>query len=384
MGFLDNAFKNVVRGARDFVKGPGGILALSAAAPFLAPTLGAKFGATGLGAKLLGSKTAPTILGKALASPYIKNALTNAAIQGGIASLTRSRHPFKAMAYSALASMPFSYMQAAQASKAFNLANPDNKVSTLDMLLGGNKTIPGDTIYNNITGTSMVPDTGFTPTTAELASGNYEIPNKALGFARGPAGGPIVSQLPDKVINLSDQMGNYFLNPGQAEMMAANTGVGGLASLFGDVNLMATAVPQIAGMYGGRMTDAERFEAFKEKQIRMYAFQFGIPYEEAKEIFKDGYRNPYYTTQTPTDYGPIQYANMGGEIYKDDYTAGGKAVGPGGPKEDKIRPVALSDEEFVFTAEAANNFPGKHKGLYAVMNALDPDSEKTEEARERL
>ena len=377
MGFLDNAFKNVVRGARDFVKGPGGILALSAAAPFLAPTLGAKFGATGLGAKLLGSKTAPTILGKALASPYIKNALTNAAIQGGIASLTRSRHPFKAMAYSALASMPFSYMQAAQASKAFNLANPDNKVSTLDMLLGGNKTIPGKVSYTDIMGTRMVPGEA---TTEELAAGidppmikeTFSTPHFAM------------TRAPDTVVNLSDQMGNYFLNPGQAEMMAANTGVGGLASLFGDVDLMATAVPQIAGMYGGRMTDAERFEAFKEKQIRMYAFQFGIPYEEAKEIFKDGYRNPYYTTQTPTDYGPIQYANMGGEIYKDDYTAGGKAVGPGGPKEDKIRPVALSDEEFVFTAEAANNFPGKHKGLYAVMNALDPNSEKPEEARERV
>ena len=377
MGFLDNAFKNVVRGARDFVKGPGGILALSAAAPFLAPTLGAKFGATGLGAKLLGSKAAPTILGKALASPYIKNALTNAAIQGGIASLTRSRHPFKAMAYSALASMPFSYMQAAQASKAFNLANPDNKVSTLDMLLGGNKTIPGKVSYTDIMGTRMVPGEA---TTAELAAGidppmikeTFSTPHFAM------------TRAPDTVVNLSDQMGNYFLNPGQAEMMAANTGVGGLASLFGDVDLMATVVPQIAGMYGGRMTDAERFEAFKEKQIRMYAFQFGIPYEEAKEIFKDGYRNPYYTTQTPTDYGPIQYANMGGEIYKDDYTAGGKAVGPGGPKEDKIRPVALSDEEFVFTAEAANNFPGKHEGLYAVMNALDPDSEKPEEARERV
>ena len=377
MGFLDNAFKNVVRGARDFVKGPGGILALSAAAPFLAPTLGAKFGATGLGAKLLGSKTAPTILGKALASPYIKNALTNAAIQGGIASLTRSRHPFKAMAYSALASMPFSYMQAAQASKAFNLANPDNKVSTLDMLLGGNKTIPGKVSYTDIMGERMIPGEA---TTAELKAGikppmikdTFSTPHFTM------------TRAPDTVVNLSDQMGNYFLNPGQAEMMAANTGVGGLASLFGDVDLMATVVPQIAGMYGGRMTDAERFEAFKEKQIRMYAFQFGIPYEEAKEIFKDGYRNPYYTTQTPTDYGPIQYANMGGEIYKDDYTAGGKAVGPGGPKEDKIRPVALSDEEFVFTAEAANNFPGKHKGLYAVMNALDPDSEKPEEARERV
>jgi hypothetical protein len=380
MGFLDNAFKNVVRGARDFVKGPGGILALSAAAPFLGPAIGTKLGATGLGKSFLASGFGQK-LASAVASPYIKNALTNAAIQGGIASLTRSRHPFKAMAYSALASMPFSYMQAAQASKAFNLANPDNKVSTLDMLLGNNKTISGDTLYNNITGTSMVPGKA---TTAELKAGIEAPMIPGPGFAKGPAGGPVVTKLPDRVINLADEMGNYFLNPGQAEMMAANTGVGGLASLFGDVNLMATAVPQIAGMYGGRMTDAERFEAFKEKQIRMYAFQFGIPYEEAKEIFKDGYRNPYYTTQTPTDYGPIQYANMGGEIYKDDYTAGGKAVGPGGPKEDKIRPVALSDEEFVFTAEAANNFPGKHKGLYAVMNALDPDSEKPEEARERV
>ena len=376
MGFLDNAFKNVVRGARDFVKGPGGILALSAAAPFLGPAIGTKLGATGLGKSFLGS-TFGKKLASAVASPYIKNALTNAAIQGGIASLTRSRHPFKAMAYSALASMPFSYMQAAQASKAFNLANPDNKVSTLDMLLGGNKTIPGKVSYTDIMGTRMVPGEA---TTAELAAGidppmikeTFSTPHFAM------------TRAPDTVVNLSDQMGNYFLNPGQAEMMAANTGVGGLASLFGDVDLMATVVPQIAGMYGGRMTDAERFEAFKEKQIRMYAFQFGIPYEEAKEIFKDGYRNPYYTTQTPTDYGPIQYANMGGEIYKDDYTAGGKAVGPGGPKEDKIRPVALSDEEFVFTAEAANNFPGKHKGLYAVMNALDPDSEKPEEARERV
>ena len=376
MGFLDNAFKNVVRGARDFVKGPGGILALSAAAPFLGPAIGTKLGATGLGKSFLGS-TFGQKLASAVASPYIKNALTNAAIQGGIASLTRSRHPFKSMAYSALASMPFSYMQAAQASKAFNLANPDNKVSTLDMLLGGNKTIPGKVSYTDIMGERMIPGEA---TTAELAAGidppmikeTFSTPHFAM------------TRAPDTVVNLSDQMGNYFLNPGQAEMMAANTGVGGLASLFGDVDLMATVVPQIAGMYGGRMTDAEKFEAFKEKQIRMYAFQFGIPYEEAKEIFKDGYRNPYYTTQTPTDYGPIQYANMGGEIYKDDYTAGGKAVGPGGPKEDKIRPVALSDEEFVFTAEAANNFPGKHKGLYAVMNALDPDSEKPEEARERV
>jgi hypothetical protein len=130
------------------------------------------------------------------------------------------------------------------------------------------------------------------------------------------------------------------------------------------------------------MTDEEKWLESQEKQIRMWAFQFGIPYEEAKEIFKDGYRNPYYQTQTPEDYGDIQYSNKGGSIqYKDDYTAGGSAVGPGTGTSDSIRPVALSDGEFVFTEEATNNFPGGPEGLYSLMNSLDPNSERPEEAR---
>ena len=82
----------------------------------------------------------------------------------------------------------------------------------------------------------------------------------------------------------------------------------------------------------------------------------------------------------------VNKAKMSTEEYlkTDPPNAIKEMIQPSYPKEDKIRPVALSDEEFVFTAEAANNFPGKHKGLYAVMNALDPDSEKPEEARERV
>ena len=101
MGFLDQAFKNVVKGAKDIVKGPGGIMLLGAAAPYLAAGLG------GTGA-MAGLKSAmnPTLL-KALGSPWIKNALTNAAIQGGIAGLTRSKHPWKAMGTAALTSLPF-------------------------------------------------------------------------------------------------------------------------------------------------------------------------------------------------------------------------------------------------------------------------------------
>jgi hypothetical protein len=182
------------------------------------------------------------------------------------------------------------------------------------------------------------------------------------------------------------------LNPEQADKFKDNKGFAGLFSaLSGPVDMPAAIVPQITGMYGGRMTDEEKWLASKEKQIRMWGFQHGIPYEEAKEIWKDGYRNPYYQTRTPHDYGDFQWSgsdayagnkNKGGSIgYTDDYTAGGSAVGPGTGTSDSIRPVALSDGEFVFTEEATNNFPGGHEGLYSLMNRLDPNSERAEEAR---
>ena len=144
-----------------------------------------------------------------------------------------------------------------------------------------------------------------------------------------------------------------------------------------NIDIMASLMPQVAGMYGGRMSDEEQWLASQEKQIRMWAFQFGIPYEEAKELWKEGWKNPYYATKTPHDYG--SFRNRGG--YIDDYTAGGKAVGPGTGKSDSIQPVALSNGEFVFTEEATNNFPGGADGLYSLMNRLDPESETAQEAR---
>ena len=394
MGWLDKTLKNVARGARDFAKGPGGIIALSAAAPWLAPKLAP------WAAKMAGSEKffgSGKLLASALKSPWIKNALTNAALQGGIATLTRSKHPWKAMTSAALTSLPFTALQSVQAANAFNQANKltgDDAISWWDMALGTDKTVPGGMEYKDILKDVTIPEPGFDqeallsdlPAGAEIPTA--DIPQITIGQTYGPAGGPVPSVIPDKTFaNIAKAPGidmSYFTNPGQAAMASKNPGILGLGALAGDLDLMAAVVPQIAGMYGGRMTEEERWEAAKEKQIRQWAFQFGIPYDEAKEIWKDGYRNPYYQTQTPSDYGDIMFANRGGHIYKDDYTAGGKAVGPGGPKDDAIRPVALSDDEFVFTAEASNNFPGGHAGLYAVMNALDPESERPEEARERI
>jgi len=391
MGWLDKTLKNVARGARDFVKGPGGIIALSAAAPWLAASAGpwaaslaskypmlAKMGASPLGKFAMG----------AMKSPWVKNALTNAAIQGGIATLTRSKHPWKAMTSAALTSLPFTALQSVQAANAFNKANNltgDNAASWYDMALGKDLTIPSKIKIEDLPyGSEMIDDVSFEPSMSQIEAG-YEIPQIERQIIHPHYQETVI---PAKTFeNISKSPGidmSYFTNPGQAAMASENPGILGLGALAGDLDLMAAVVPQIAGMYGGRMTEEERWEAAKEKQIRQWAFQFGIPYDEAKEIWKDGYRNPYYQTQTPEDYGDIMFANRGGHIYKDDYTAGGKAVGPGGPKDDAIRPVALSDDEFVFTAEASNNFPGGHAGLYAVMNALDPESERPEEARERI
>ena len=176
-------------------------------------------------------------------------------------------------------------------------------------------------------------------------------------------------------------IGGYFTrDPSDLARSAIEKGgVGSLPAAFGleNVDIMASLIPQVAGLYGGRMSDEEIWEKQKERRIRSWAHRYGIPYEEAKEIWKHGWRNPYYQTQTPGEYGGFR--NRGG--YIDDYTAGGKAVGPGTGKSDSIQPVALSNGEFVFTEEATNNFPGGAEGLYSLMNRLDPESETVTEGR---
>jgi len=419
MGWLDKTLKNVARGARDFVKGPGGIIALSAAAPWLAGAAGpwaAKFGASSLGKSALGKFA----MG-AMKSPWVANALKNAAIQGGIASLTGSKHPWKAMGYSALASLPFTALSSVQAANKYNELFKGSEAFTGLSDAKKAKLLAGD--WKGAGFTEGNPLASW----YDMALGNEMTPLNTLAekyvdvgtpqphaweniYADGPKGGDIWSgdagqqvitgikdtttpplqqmvQIKDPIdlSSVSDIASSYFTkNPSSMmETVAGGKGLGSMIPALGleNIDLLATITPQLAGMYGGRMTDEERWLAAKEKQIRQWAFQFGIPYEEAKEIWKDGYRNPYYQTQTPEDYGDIEFNRGGSPAYRDSYIAGGKVVGPGTGKSDDVQPVALSDNEFVFTETASKNFPGGHAGLYAVMNALDPESEKPEEAR---
>ena len=419
MGWLDKGFKNIVKGAKNIATSPEGILLLSAAAPWLAPKMAPwlkTLGGTGKLGKFASS---------ALKSPWIKNALTNAAMQGGIATLTGSKHPWKAMGYSALASMPFTALQSAQAANAYNkLYKTSDQWNALseaaqgkgeglrswyDFALGNDLpsltetvTKAGDFAHMPRSPVDMPVEliprgSGLTPTVPSAGSGSQlDILNEIAG-SKGLVGESALSKKlaaastdapsltrglisKTKDINLDDvsnMASSYFTK----EPGGAKEGWAGLLSdVIGPVDMPAAIIPAITGMYAGRMTEEEKWLQKKDADIRMWAHQHGIPYEEAREIWKDGYRNPYYTTRTPDQYN-FQF-NKGGSVpYKDDYTAGGSAVGPGTGTSDSIRPVALSDGEFVFTEEATNNFPGGHEGLYSLMNSLDPNSERPEEAR---
>ena len=367
MGWLDKGFKNILKGGKDFMSSPMGIMALGLMAPYAAPWMsGAMAAVPGMG------------------SPMISNAVTNAALNYGIATLTGSKHPEKAALWAGAASLPFTYMKSANLAKQYNIdagLTGAGKASWADIatgkiMPGSEYSIPGKTSYQDIISGPQTAPQYDQSWAAEFAgpTGYTDIPDSSqiLG-TREIMGAPTTGTVPDMPYFTRD------IAPGTLDKLASNPGLAGLGPMMGleNVDIMASLVPQIAGMYGGRMSDEEQWLASQEKQIRMWAFQFGIPYEEAKEIWKEGWRNPYYQTQTPGDYG--SFRNRGG--YIDDYTAGGRAVGPGTGKSDSIQPVALSNGEFVFTEEATNNFPGGADGLYSLMNRLDPESETPTEAR---
>jgi len=363
MGWLDKGFKNLLKGGKDFMSSPAGIMTLGLLAPYAAPWMsGAMAAVPGMG------------------SPMVSNAISNAALNYGIATLTGSKHPEKSALWAGAASLPFTYMKSANLAKQYNIdagLTGAGKASWADIatgkiMPGSEYSIPGKTSYQDIiSGPQTAPQ--YDLQDVGVPSWGTDIPDSSqiLG-TREIMGAPTTGTVPD--------MSYFTREPGALQTAAAKQGgLGSMTAMMGleNVDIMAALVPQVAGLYGGRMSEEEQWLASQEKQIRMWAFQFGIPYEEAKEIWAEGWRNPYYTTKTPEEYG--SFRNRGG--YIDDYTAGGRAVGPGTGKSDSIQPVALSNGEFVFTEEATNNFPGGADGLYSLMNRLDPESETPTEAR---
>ena len=342
-------------------------------------------------------------------NPLMANALKQSALGYGTAALSGSKHPGKAAMYSGLASMPFSYMKANSAANAFNTANPNTKytpemfdtvidkparagTNSMPFLSGNTNRIPSQAATYKAQDADAVKkfldfQTNYKPKTA---MDFLQSPNKLQENAmmRPEMRGSIDKALPinspndprtwgstgaaDNIIPSSTQEiapVDFFSkqSTGKKNILGAETADKGEWV----PDWLPTAVSQSAGLYGGRMTPEEEWEANKKKRNEELAFLYGIDVDQVKGEMQ----NPYYRGEG--------YFNSGG-IASINYESGGPVNGPGGPKEDLID-AKLSDGEFVMTAKAVENYGGGNreagaKRMYEMMNQLDPESETVTES----
>jgi len=346
MGFLSKLMKNpLVQMALP--------MALTAAA-------GPVFGALGAGGKL------PLF---ANMSPLMANALKQTALGYGTAALSGSRRPGRAAMAAGLTSIPFSYLSAANAANAFN----QDFAGTQGM---AQRAGTGVTDFVKVPGTerSFFPGRG--------GGGNYGVQSaiapKYIKPVFDPVGDPVAKITPmdvmlgktqnismpsvvsgDKLVDLADQSvtADIFSKP---EM------IDGVATGRFKTDFLPTAVSQAAGLYAGRDTPEEEFEAAKRRRKKELAFLYGVD----ESLIGGEMDNPFYQGA---------FMNTGG-IASLDMEMGGDVSGPGGPKDDMID-AKLSDGEFVMTAKAVENFGNGDrmagaKKMYQMMNKLDPESER--------
>jgi hypothetical protein len=331
-------------------------------------------------------------------NPLMANALKQTALGYGTAALSGSRRPGKAAMAAGLTSIPFSYLSAANAARGFNAANAGATTQeALTMQPGGAmKNIPFDPVdvEQGFFMPSRTPTPGLVPTTVPYTAPT--VTAQDILFGRTPESvmmGP--SSLDQYVGNQADAMPGFSktLNPnatGLADEFLYSQEVPGKAltmpsaDIFtkavrdkaGNIipgefttNFLPTAVSQAAGLYAGRDTPEEEFEAAKRRRRKELAFLYGVD----ESLIEGEMDNPFYTGAM-MNAGGIASLNM---------DMGGNVSGPGGPKDDMID-AKLSDGEFVMTAKAVENFGNGDryagaKKMYQMMNKLDPESETMSE-----
>jgi len=367
MGFLSKLMKN-----------PLVQMALPAALSFAAgPAFGALGGKFGLFKNM---------------SPLMANALKQTALGYGTAALSGSRRPAQAAMAAGLTSIPFSYLSAANAAKAFNAANAGTATQEVLRPQSVMKNIPFDQVDvdQGFFMPSQTPTTVMAPTTVPYTAPT--VTAQDILFGRTPQAammGP--SSLDQYVGNQADAMPGFTrtLNPNATstadqfifskempgtalEMPTADIfskpvlDAEGMPTGRFETNFLPTAVSQAAGLYAGRDTPEEEFEAAKRRRRKELAFLYGVD----ESLIEGEMDNPFYTGS---------FMNTGG-IASLDMEMGGDVSGPGGPKDDMID-AKLSDGEFVMTAKAVENFGNGSrmegaKRMYKMMNKLDPESEK--------
>ena len=326
-------------------------------------------------------------------SPLMANALKQTAIGYGTAALSGSRRPGRAAMVAGLTSIPFSYLSAANAAKTFNAANAGattlQALRPQEVMSPKNFIDPSQSMYTMTPQTAMVPRQVMTPTTVPYTAPTVTPMDVLLGRTPETMMGP--SSLEQYTANRADSMPGFTksLNPDMtsaADEFLLSKEVPGTAlemptaDIFSkpvldaegmptgrfETSFLPTAVSQAAGLYAGRDTPEEEFEAAKRRRRKELAFLYGVD----ESLIEGEMDNPFYTGS---------FMNTGG-IASLDMDKGGDVSGPGGPKDDMID-AKLSDGEFVMTAKAVENFGNGSrmegaKRMYKMMNKLDPESEK--------
>ena len=326
-------------------------------------------------------------------SPLMANALKQTALGYGTAALSGSRRPGRAAMVAGLTSIPFSFMSAANAAKQFNAANAgattQQALRPQEVMSPKNFIDPRQSMYTMTPQTAMVPRQVMTPTTVPYTAPTVTPMDVLLGRTPETMMGP--SSLEQYTANRADSMPGFTksLNPDMtsaADEFLLSKEVPGTAlemptaDIFSkpvldaegmptgrfETSFLPTAVSQAAGLYAGRDTPEEEFEAAKRRRRKELAFLYGVD----ESLIEGEMDNPFYTGS---------FMNTGG-IASLDMEMGGDVSGPGGPKDDMID-AKLSDGEFVMTAKAVENFGNGSrmegaKRMYKMMNKLDPESEK--------
>ena len=345
--------------------------------PFLLPMVGSGIMGSAKLASLLGQGGKLGWLGSAFSgmNPMARNMLMQSAMGYGTAALSGSKRPGKAAMYAGLASIPFSYMSAAQGANAYNQQFADvipEEMGVTGRRWMGTRTPSGAAggpyapgiggkRWEDITG--MVPKKGYEfqkMTPWDVLKGSYTKPSAIPG---------------EKPIDLTALTGGEL--PG-ADIFSKTTPLKQVydpqsgASVFtgGEqvANWLPTAASQAAALYGGRMTPEEEWEESQKKRKKELAWMYGVP----EEMIEGEMTNPWATGGGFWNKGGIASLENGGGV-----------SGPGTGTSDSIN-ANLSDGEFVMTAKAVENLGGgdRYAGarqMYDLMNVLDPESETMSE-----
>ena len=340
-------------------------MAMAWAAPYA-------FGATGMSGIFSGM------------NPMAANALKQSMLGYGTGMLTGAEDPGKTAMYSGIASLPFSYMSAAQSAADWNqnIAGRAGKVPVYTK---------GITGVENVQAAGMPPmhrSIVGKPVLSHYAEGMTPEKISAWDILKAPSSGLPVQypsyEHPSRMINTAGGKQLPDLVPGREGTLTADiftktspggVGYGGKEIPPGTVSpdWIPTMAIQGLGATGEYIeTQDERARKAwlknKEKRRKELAWMYGVP----EDMIEGEMDNPWYR--------PGGYWNKGGIASLEN---GGGVNGPGTGTSDSID-AKLSDGEFVMTAKAVENLGGgdRYEGarkMYGMMNMLDPESETMSE-----